>query len=108
MILIELMCKHIIFITLLIIFSTGLNVAKYLNERPPNTFNVWPNSPVRSGEIVLMAAAFSGLRSLCLAINKSLWITGEAGSQCSCVRVWAGQWNDWSSGGLSARKNAVW
>ena len=63
---------------------------------------------VCSGEIVLMAAAFPGLRSLCLAINKSLWITGEAGSQCSCVRVWAGQWNDWSSGGLRARKNAVW
>lgn len=77
-------------------------------EWPPKTFYVWPNSSVCSGEIVLMAAAFPGLRSLCLAINKSLWITGEAGSQCSCVRVWAGQWNDWSSGGLRARKNAVW
>lgn len=55
-----------------------------------------------------MAAAFSGLRSLCLAINKSLWITGEAGSECSCMRVWAGQWNDWSLGGLSTQKNAVW
>lgn len=77
-------------------------------ERPPKTFYVWPNSSGCSGEIVLMAAAFPGLRSLCLAINKSLWITGEAGSQCSCVHVWAGQWNDWSSGGLRARKNAVW
>lgn len=55
-----------------------------------------------------MAAAFSGLRTLCLAINKSLWISGEAGTQYSCVRVWAGHWNDWSSGGLRARKNAVW
>lgn len=58
--------------------------------------------------LFLRAVAFPGLRSLCLAINKSLWINGEAGSQYSCVRVWAGQWNDWSTSGLSTRKNAVW
>lgn len=61
-----------------------------------------------SDKIALMAATFSGLRSLCLALNKGFWITGETCSQYSCVRVGAGQWNDWSSGGLSARKNAVW
>lgn len=51
---------------------------------------------------------FQYLGSLCLAINKSPRITGEAGSEYSCMRVWAGQKNDWSSGGLSTRKNVVW
>ena len=66
---------------------------------------VWPDCPARSGKTVLIVEAFPRLRGLCLAINKSLWITG---SQYSCVRVWAGQWNDCSSGGLSTHKNAVW
>lgn len=54
---------------------------------------------------VLTAAAFTRLWFLCLAINKRLWIAGEAGSQYSCLHVQAGRRNDWSSGGL---KNAVW
>lgn len=62
---------------------------------------------VSSFYVQLNSVLMAGLRSLCLAINKSLWITGKAGSQCSCVHVWAGQRNDWSSGGLRARKNAV-
>lgn len=99
---------HISSINILITLFSRASVTQDLSEWPPKTFYVWPNSSVCSGKIVLMAAAFSGLKSLCLAINKSLWITGEAGSQYSCVRVWAGQWNDWSSGGLRARKNAVW
>lgn len=90
---------HVHIIYTLNCFFSSPKVIQNLRERV--FFYEWPN-------FVLMAAAFPGLRSLCLAINKSLWITGEAGSQYSCVRVWAGQRNDWSSGGLRARKNAVW
>lgn len=103
--------QHVGLVNLFLVFlckHVSNVLTEHFNDCLCATVCVCPDTSVRSGKTVLMVAAFLGLRSLCPAINKSPWITGEAGSQYSCVRVWAGQWNDWSSGGLSARKNAVW